>query len=96
MLHCRSEWGASDKEEALMRYKPKSVDALQVALGGLPREMRVEVDPDIEVSAKTVGELRSVTVWPHNLAIATPPAGDRDSAVKVCRASFATRVHPKP
>jgi hypothetical protein len=39
-----------------------SFDALtfqcrQIALGGLPDKMRVEVDPNIRVSAKTVGEL---------------------------------------
>jgi hypothetical protein len=78
-----------------MRYKPKSVDALQVALGGLPSKMRVEIDPDIALSAKTVGELCSLTAWPHNLVIATPPEGDPESIVKVSRASFATRVSPK-
>ena len=41
-----------------MRYKPKSIAALQLALGGLPDQIRVEVDPEIEVSGKTVGELR--------------------------------------
>jgi hypothetical protein len=55
-----------------MRYKPKSMAALQLALGGLPNQMRVEVDSDIEVSAKAVGEFRKVTAWPENLAIATP------------------------
>jgi hypothetical protein len=30
-----------------MRYKPKNIAALQVALGGLPDKMRVEVDADI-------------------------------------------------
>lgn len=78
-----------------MRYKPKSIDALQVTLGGLPSKMRVEVDPDVAVSAKTVGELCSVTTWPHNLVITTPAAGDPESAVKVSKASFATRVSPK-
>ena len=33
-----------------MRYKPKSIAALQLALGGLPDQMRVEVDPNIEIS----------------------------------------------
>jgi len=51
-----------------MRYKPKSMAALQLALGGLPNQMRVEVDSDIEIPAKTVGELRKVTAWPENLA----------------------------
>jgi hypothetical protein len=30
-----------------MRYKPKSVAALHIALGGLPGKMRVEVDREI-------------------------------------------------
>ena len=37
-----------------MRYKPKSIAALQLALGGLPAQMPVKVDVDIGVSAKTV------------------------------------------
>jgi hypothetical protein len=55
-----------------MRYKPKSIAALQIALGGLPAEMPVVADADLDVSAKTVGELRNLTDWPENLAIATP------------------------
>jgi hypothetical protein len=50
-----------------MRYKPRSIAALQLALGGLPDQMRVEVEPDIEISAKTVGELRKVTAWPPRI-----------------------------
>jgi len=42
-----------------MRYKAKSI----AAPFGLPDKMRVEVEPDIEVSTKTVGELHKVTVW---------------------------------
>jgi len=38
-----------------MRYKPKSIAALHMALGGLPVKMRVEADPDIGVSARSVG-----------------------------------------
>ena len=55
-----------------MRYKPKNIAALHIALAGLPDKMRVEVDPDIKVSAKTVAELRNVTAWPENFVIATP------------------------
>ena len=51
-----------------MRYKAKSIAALQLALGSLPDKMRVEVEPDIEVSAKTVGELRKVTAWPETFS----------------------------
>jgi hypothetical protein len=77
-----------------MRYKPKSIAALHVALGGLPDKMRIEVDPSIKVSAKTVGELRKVTAWPENLVITTPQA--REGVVIVSKASVATRVSPKP
>jgi hypothetical protein len=79
-----------------MRYKPKSIAALQLALGGLPDRMRVEVDSDVEISAKTVGQLRKVTAWPENLAITTPQERYPESAVKISRASGAKRATPKP
>ena len=78
-----------------MRYKAKNVAALQTLLGGWPDRMQVEVDPDIGVSAKNVGELRKVTAWPENLAITTPTAPDRRSTLKVSKANVATRVTPK-
>lgn len=79
-----------------MRYKPKSIAALHIALGGLPDKMRVEADPDIGVSAKTVGELRKVAAWPENRVITTPQERDPQSAVRISKASVATRVSPKP
>jgi hypothetical protein len=78
-----------------MRYKPKSSAALHIALGGLPAHMPVEADADVEVTAKTVGELRKVTAWPENLAITTPPDRYPDSAVRVSKVSVATRTSPK-
>ncbi len=57
--------------------------------------MRVEVDTDIGVSAKSVGELRKVTAWPDNLAVVTPQERDPEGAVKVSKASVATRFSPK-
>jgi hypothetical protein len=45
----------------------------------------VEVDPDIELSAKTVGELRKATAWPETLAVTTPQEWHADSAVKVSK-----------
>jgi hypothetical protein len=78
-----------------MRYKPKSIAALQLALGGLPDRMRVEVESGIEVRAKTVGDLRKVTVWPENLAITTPQDRHRKSAVRMSKANVATRTSPK-
>jgi hypothetical protein len=78
-----------------MRFKPRNTAALHIALGGLPDKMRVEVDPDIQVSAKTVGELRKVKAWPENLVITTPQERYPESAVRVNKASVATRVSPK-
>jgi hypothetical protein len=78
-----------------MRYKPRSIAALEIALGGLPNQMRVQVDSDIAISAKTVGELRKVTAWPENLAITTPQDRHRESAVRVSKADVATRTSPK-
>jgi hypothetical protein len=78
-----------------MQYKPKSIDALHIALGGLPSRMRVEVEPKLGVSAKTVGELRKASVWPENLVITTPQERHPGSAVRVSKASVATRVSPK-
>ena len=78
-----------------MRYKPKGISALHIALGGLPAKMRVEADPGIGVSATTVGELRKVTAWAENLVITTPQGRDPDSTVKVSKASAPTRVAPK-
>ena len=48
-----------------MRYKAKNIAALQVALGGLPDTMRVELEADIGASPKTVGELRKLAAWPR-------------------------------
>jgi len=47
------------------------------------------------VSAKTVGELRKVTAWSETLVIVTPQERYPESAVKVSKASVATRFSPK-
>ena len=78
-----------------MRYKPKSIAALHVALGGLPEKMRVEVEEDVGACPKTVGELRKMAAWPSNLAVTTPQQRDRESAVRVSKVSAPTRVSPK-
>jgi hypothetical protein len=66
-----------------------------MALGSLPDKMRVEVDPDVEVSAKTVGALRKVTALSENLAVTTPQEWHADSAVRVSKVNTATRTAPK-
>ena len=89
-------WSRPEQEGAQMRYKPKGVPALQMILGGLPDTMRVEIDNNIGVSAKTVGELRKLTAWSGNLAVTTPDAVYPESTVKVGKASGPKRVSPKP
>jgi hypothetical protein len=78
-----------------MRYKAKSIAALQLALGSLPDKMRVEADADVELSAKSVGELRKVTTWPETLSVTTPQERHADSAVKVSKVNVATRTARK-
>ena len=79
-----------------MRYKARSIAALQVALGGLPAKMQVEVDRDVSVSAKTVGELRKVTAWPGNSVITTPQERHPESAIRVSKGRGVKRLSPKP
>jgi hypothetical protein len=78
------------------RYKCKGIAALDIALSGLPAKMRVEADAGTGVSAKTVGELRKMTTWSENLVITTPQERHPESAVKISKASAATRTSPKP
>jgi hypothetical protein len=75
-----------------MRFKPKNVSALHVALGGLPDRMHVDADPGLGVSAKTVGDLRKMMAWPENLVVNVPLAG----AIKISKASHTGRIAPKP
>jgi hypothetical protein len=78
-----------------MRYKPKGIAALHLALGGLPGTMRVEADPDSGVSANTVGELRKATAWPENAVITVPQERHPESVVKVSKASVVTYYPPR-
>ncbi len=73
-----------------MRYKPKNIAALRIALGGLPDKMRVEADRGIVVSAKTVGDLRKLTTWPENLVITTPQERHPESVLKISKAGIET------
>ena len=79
-----------------MHYKPKSVAALHIALGGLPERMRVEPEPDTHLSARTVGELRKLDTWPDNLALTVPEQDQASGCVKVGKANTKGRVSPKP
>jgi len=77
-----------------MRYKAKSIAALQLALGSLPDKMRVEVEPDIEVSAKTVGELRKVTACVDRGRSSIERAGYAHACLEIGRGErYAARLH---
>ena len=78
------------------RYKPRGIAALHVALGGLPARMQVEVDGDVSVSAKSVDELRKVTVCPENLVITNPYDRRPESAIRLVRPGERNTPLPKP
>jgi hypothetical protein len=79
-----------------MRYKAKSIAALDIILDGLPDKMRVEVDRGIGVAARSVGDLRKLKTWPGTLAITTPREHYPESVVRVSKPYVAGRVSPKP
>ena len=73
-----------------MRYKPKNIAALHIALGGLPHKSRVEADQGVGISAKTVGDLRKLTTWPENFVVTTSQERHPESVVKISKAGIAT------
>ncbi|MBV8746647.1 MAG: hypothetical protein JO134_16545 [Xanthobacteraceae bacterium] len=79
-----------------MRFKPRSIPALQIALGGLPEKMRVEADADTPCTAKTVGQLRKLDTWPDNLVLTVPEQYQAAGCVRVGKANVKGRVSPKP
>jgi hypothetical protein len=78
-----------------MRYKPRSVAAPQVALGGLSDAMHVEVERESACPQKPSRNFANVTAWPENLVITAPPERP-ESAIKVSRAGRAKSLSPKP
>jgi hypothetical protein len=79
-----------------MRYKPKCISALQIALGGLPEKMRVEADAGTPLTARTVGQLRKLDTWPENLVLTVPEQYHAASCVRIGKANVKGRVSPKP
>ncbi len=90
-----AHWRLLKSGRACMRYKVKSSAALKLILGDLPDKTRVQVDREVKVSAKTVGDLRKLPDWPEPLALAIPRESDGESVVKVSRPGTATRTSPK-
>jgi hypothetical protein len=78
-----------------MLYRPKNIAAVQIALGSLPGKMRVEIEPDVKISAKTVDDLRHLQSWPENVALAVPQVVVADAAVRVSSVHPRSRTSPK-
>ena len=52
-----------------MRYTATTIDDMKKLLLGYRDNMRVEVETDIAVTAKTVADLRALATWPDGLAL---------------------------
>ena len=79
----------------LMRYKPKSIAALHVALGGLPDKIAGRGGPRHPTVSKDCRRTSEDDRVAQNLAVTTPQQRDPNSAVKVSKANVATCTAPK-
>ena len=71
-----------------MRYPAETIEAMRKHLLGYRDNMRVEVEYDIPVTAKTVADLRALASWPVGLNLDTHVDLDpRLSVVRVERES---------
>jgi hypothetical protein len=71
-----------------VRYPAETIEAMRQHLLGYRDNMRVEVETDIAVTAKTVADLRALATWPDGLALNIHVDLDpRLSVVRVERAS---------
>src|SRR5207248_3514533 len=52
-----------------VRYPAETIEAMRQHLLGYRDNMRVEVETDIAVTAKTVADLRALATWPNGLAL---------------------------
>jgi hypothetical protein len=72
----------------LSRYPANTNEDMQKLLIGYRDNMRVEVEQDIPVTAKTVADLRALSTWPDDLVLSIHVDLDpRLSVVRVERAS---------
>ncbi len=62
---------------------------------GLPDEMKVAVEPDIEITASTVGELRSIPSCPVGLVVTVPREWYPESEVLISRSQGGMPIEPK-
>jgi hypothetical protein len=51
-----------------VRY-PANIEDMKKLLRGYRDNMRVEIESDVAVTAKTVADLRAIPTWPHGLVL---------------------------
>ena len=73
------------KRDELFRNVPANIHELQLALAGLPQDMKVLAAFDTGVSESTVEELLARTTWPSDLAVTTPRKLQPKSVVKITK-----------
>jgi len=75
------------KRDELFRNVPANIHELQLALAGLPRDMKVLAEPETGVSESTVEELHARTTWPLGLVVTSPRKLNPKSVVKIAKAT---------
>jgi hypothetical protein len=75
------------KADELFRSVPANIHELQLALAGLPNDMRVKADSETGISEKTVDELRARTTWRSGLVLTTPRKLHPKSVIKISKAT---------
>jgi len=73
------------KADELFRNVPANIHELQLALAGLPNDMKVKADPETGVFENTVDELRTRTRWSPGLVLTTPRKLHPKSVVKITK-----------
>ena len=58
-----------------MRHTLEDIEGVRAYLDGYPDDMKVEVQRDVLVVAKTVADLRSLSTWPLGLVLNFPRPG---------------------
>ena len=70
--------------ETLSLVTARTMSGVRVALAGLPDVMAVQLAPEVDLQAATVGELRSLTEVPRAITIVIPYRWfDGESVVKI-------------
>lgn len=69
-----------------MRFIPRDKNDLIKILDGQPGQRKVEADPDTNIAAKTVDDLRALSTWHGDLVVTMPKQNYPESTVKVSRA----------